>query len=91
MDILTSKKNGILTIEFNRPKKKNSITAAMYQMIADALQDGQSDPDVRVIMFCGKQDIGQQRFGEVIDEEIEHAGRGCAQRIGHRQIGGEIS
>jgi enoyl-CoA hydratase/carnithine racemase len=57
MDILTSKKNGVLTIEFNRPEKKNSITSAMYQMMADALQDGQSDPHVRVIMFCGKSDI----------------------------------
>ncbi len=57
MDILTSKENGILVIEFNRPEKKNSITAAMYQIMADALKDAQSDAAVRVILFCGKQDI----------------------------------
>lgn len=57
MDILTSKENGILVIEFNRPEKKNSITAAMYQIIADALKDAQNDAAVRVILFCGKQDI----------------------------------
>ena len=57
MDILTNKKNGILTIEFNRPEKKNSITAAMYQIIADALKDAQSDAEVRAILFCGKPDI----------------------------------
>jgi enoyl-CoA hydratase/carnithine racemase len=57
MDILTSKKNGILTIEFNRPQKKNSITTAMYQTIADALKDAQSDVQVRAILFCGKRDI----------------------------------
>jgi enoyl-CoA hydratase/carnithine racemase len=57
MDILTNKKNGILTIEFNRPEKKNSITAAMYQAIADALKDAQIDAEVRVILFCGKPDI----------------------------------
>ena len=57
MDILTSKENGILVIEFNRPEKKNSITAAMYQIIADALKDAQSDAAVRVILFCGKQDL----------------------------------
>jgi len=57
MDILTSKKNGILIIEFNRPKKKNSITAAMYQIIADALKDAQKDSTVRVILFCGKPEI----------------------------------
>jgi len=57
MDILTSKKDGILTIEFNRPDKKNSITAAMYQMMADALKDGEQDNEVRAILICGKPDI----------------------------------
>jgi enoyl-CoA hydratase/carnithine racemase len=57
MDILTSKQNGILVIEFNRPEKKNSITAAMYQIIADALKDAQNDVAVRVILFTGKPEI----------------------------------
>jgi enoyl-CoA hydratase/carnithine racemase len=57
MDILTNKKNGVLTIEFNRPEKKNSITESMYQMIADALKEGQSDKTVRVVLLCGKPEI----------------------------------
>jgi enoyl-CoA hydratase/carnithine racemase len=57
MDILTDKKDGILTIEFNRPEKMNSITEAMYQMMADALKDGQTDPAVRVVLICGKPEI----------------------------------
>ncbi|HDQ04500.1 MAG TPA: enoyl-CoA hydratase [Deltaproteobacteria bacterium] len=57
MDILTNKRDGIFTIEFNRPDKKNSITAAMYQMMADAIKDGEQDNDVRVILICGKPDI----------------------------------
>jgi len=57
MDILTNKKDGILTIEFDRPDKKNSITSAMYQMMADALKDADQDKDVRVVLFCGKPDI----------------------------------
>lgn len=57
MDIETRKQNGILTIEFNRPDKKNSITAAMYQMMADAIQDGEEDRAVRVLLFCGKPEI----------------------------------
>jgi enoyl-CoA hydratase/carnithine racemase len=57
MDILTNKKNNILTIEFNRPQKKNSITEEMYQTMADALKDAQSDTQVRAILFCGKPDI----------------------------------
>ena len=57
MDILISRQNGILIIEFNRPEKKNSITSAMYQTMADALKTGEQDKTVRVILFCGKPDI----------------------------------
>jgi len=57
MDILTSIENGILTIEFNRPEKKNAITAAMYQTMADALDSAESNAQVRAILFVGKPGI----------------------------------
>jgi enoyl-CoA hydratase/carnithine racemase len=57
MDILTRKENGICTIEFNRPDKKNAITAAMYQLMADALKDAESDGGVRAIVISGKPEI----------------------------------
>jgi enoyl-CoA hydratase/carnithine racemase len=57
MDILTSKANGILTIEFNRPEKKNAITSAMYQSMADALKDAESDTTIRSIVIIGKPEI----------------------------------
>jgi enoyl-CoA hydratase/carnithine racemase len=57
MEILTSKNGGILTIEFNRPDKKNAITAAMYQALADALKQAETDASVRAILFTGKPTI----------------------------------
>ncbi len=57
MDILTSKANGILTIEFNRPEKKNAITTQMYQAMADAIKDAESDKAVRAIVIQGKPEI----------------------------------
>jgi enoyl-CoA hydratase/carnithine racemase len=57
MDILTAKSNGILTIEFNRPERKNAITAAMYQTIADALVDANTDSTVRAVLLTGKPEI----------------------------------
>lgn len=57
MDILTSKADGILTIAFNRPERKNAITGAMYQSMADALVDAESDSAVRAIVFLGKPEI----------------------------------
>ena len=55
MDILTSKKNGIVTITFNRPDKQNAITVAMYQTIVNALNDAEHDAEVRAILFTGNE------------------------------------
>jgi enoyl-CoA hydratase/carnithine racemase len=57
MDISISKEKGIISISFNRPGKKNAITAAMYQAMADALQDAEGDPSVRVIIIAGSSEI----------------------------------
>lgn len=43
----------VATIAFNRPEKKNAITAAMYQAAADALKEAGSDDAVRVIVITG--------------------------------------
>lgn len=57
MNILTNKTNNILTITFNRPEKKNAITTEMYQSMAYALRAADTDPDVRVILFTGSDNI----------------------------------
>ena len=57
MEIVASKNAGVLTIELNRPDKKNSITSAMYQAMTAAVDDAESDNAVRVILFHGQPDI----------------------------------
>lgn len=57
MEILSSIENGILTLEFNRPERKNAITAAMYQTMADALTAAETDTAVRAILLVGKPEI----------------------------------
>lgn len=57
MDILTHQADGILTIAFNRPERKNAITGAMYQTMADALVAADTDSTVRAIVFTGKPEI----------------------------------
>ena len=57
MTILTHQENGILTIEFNRPERKNAITVAMYQQMADAINAAEQDKTVRVILFVGKPEV----------------------------------
>lgn len=56
-DILVHTEAGICSITFNRLDKKNSITAAMYGAMADALQAAQDDPAVRVVVFQGHETI----------------------------------
>jgi enoyl-CoA hydratase/carnithine racemase len=53
MDIQTDVANGVLTITIARPAKKNAITAAMYQAMADALAAAQEDNAVRVVLIRG--------------------------------------
>lgn len=75
MDISTSKANGILTIEFNRPDKKNAITSAMYQMMADALKEAEGDDAVRAILFAGKPEIFTA--GNDLDDFMKSASHGA--------------
>lgn len=54
MDIVIDRSaEGVLTIALNRPEKKNAITSAMYQSMADALANAQEDAAVRAILIRG--------------------------------------
>ena len=55
--ILTEIKDGILRIEIDRPDKKNALTAAMYQAMADAIKAAEADAKVRVVLIHGKSDL----------------------------------
>ncbi|GAA7765692.1 MAG: enoyl-CoA hydratase [Burkholderiaceae bacterium] len=57
MSIATSIDQGVLTIGFDRIDKKNAITAAMYQTMADALRAAETDAAVRVIVIEGKPEV----------------------------------
>jgi len=75
MDILTTTTNGILTLEFNRPERKNAITGAMYQTLADALIDADQDPSVRAILITGKPEIFTA--GNDLEDFLNNVGEGA--------------
>ncbi len=56
-NILTEYKDGVLRIEIDRPDKKNALTAAMYQAMADAIKSAEADVKVRVVLIHGKADL----------------------------------
>ena len=53
-DILYTVDGRVATLSFNRPDKKNAITAAMYAAMAEGLRTAEADDAVRVIVICGK-------------------------------------
>lgn len=52
-EVLVTRDGTVLNVVMNRPEKKNALTAAMYQSLANALQEGDADPAVRAILICG--------------------------------------
>ncbi len=57
MTIKTATLNGVATIEIARPEKKNALTVAMYQAMADALNAAQADAAVRAVLITGQPGI----------------------------------
>jgi enoyl-CoA hydratase/carnithine racemase len=45
---------GVLAITLARPERRNAITVAMYQALAEAVEGASSDPSVRVISIQGE-------------------------------------
>ena len=56
-DILVHIESGVMTMTFNRVDKKNSITAAMYATMADALTQADANDVVRVVVFQGHETV----------------------------------
>ena len=57
MTIKTATLGGVATIEIARPEKKNALTIAMYQAMADALRAAAADPAVRAVLITGQPGI----------------------------------
>ena len=56
-DILTHAEAGVMTITLNRLDRKNSITAAMYGAMADALATAEADTSIRVVVLQGHETV----------------------------------
>ena len=56
-DILVHADAGVMTLTFNRVEKKNSITAAMYAALADALAQARDDNAIRVVVIQGHETV----------------------------------
>lgn len=55
--ILSETSGGVLTLTLNRPEKKNALTRAMYQALADGIDGAGEDPDVRCVLIQANGDM----------------------------------
>lgn len=51
--LIRSLDGGVQTLRLDRPDKKNALTGSMYAGLAEALESGNSDTDVRCHLICG--------------------------------------
>lgn len=56
-EILTHTDAGVLTITLNRVERKNSLTAQMYDVLADVLQTANHDSAVRAVVIQGHETV----------------------------------
>jgi enoyl-CoA hydratase/carnithine racemase len=47
----------VVQVTIDRPSKKNALTQAMYQRMADALFEADSDPDIGAVVISGVADV----------------------------------
>src|SRR5262249_36523087 len=52
-DINTARSNGILSVELNRPARKNAITGAMYTTLAGIFREAAADSGTQVVLWHG--------------------------------------
>ena len=55
-ELLTERSGSILKVQFNRPAKKNAMTASMYAGLADLLNQTDQDDNVNVVLLYGAGD-----------------------------------
>jgi enoyl-CoA hydratase/carnithine racemase len=55
-ELLTERSESILRVQFNRPAKKNAMTAAMYSGLADLLNEADKDDNINVVLLYGAGD-----------------------------------
>ena len=71
--IKTETADGVARIEIVRPEKKNAITVAMYQQLADAIAAAHEDASVRALVIHGQPDIFTA--GNDLEDFMRHASR----------------
>ena len=70
MTILYRVEEGVATLEFSRPERRNALNQAMYEQLVRALEKAAADDDVRAVLITGQP--GVFTAGNELTEFLEH-------------------
>lgn len=94
--IISRKQDGIGSLIFNNPEKRNAISLEMSLAAADVIEDFAADPEVRVIVLSGAgdkafvsgADISKFEKDRATPEQVaEYTKRAARFRVGLRSVG----
>ena len=54
--ILLHRERGLLTLQLNRPEKRNALTRAMYTQLAEALEQADADSAINAVLIQGSSE-----------------------------------
>lgn len=78
-EITLSQDGAVLSIGMNRPDRKNALTAAMYQGLADALRAAEAESGVRAVVIHGVQ--GTFTAGNDLQDFLTNPPRGTSAPV----------
>ncbi len=71
-NVLVTNDDGIMHIQMNRPERKNALSLAMYQKLADSVLSANEDSTVRVVLLSGAG--GSFTSGNDLGDFAKHKG-----------------
>src|SRR5258706_12276641 len=80
-EIVTEHSGSILSIQFNRPEKKNALTMSMYDTVAELLNAAARDDGIRAVVLHGAGDSFSA--GNDLGDFLKNPPKGKDSRQGH--------
>ena len=66
-DILLEQRDGVATVTFNRPERRNAITYEGWQLLSRIAEETASDDGVRVVVFTGEGELAFSAGADIAD------------------------
>ena len=81
MDIIVTKDQGVLSLGFNRPAKKNALTRQMYSILAEEISSANSDDEIGAVLIYGEGN--DFTSGNDVNDFLEHPPTGNESPVWH--------